>query len=137
MVQVKRATPQQLGEATLEAVALTMMADGDLATAEAALLARMGHTPIFQAIPDPRAVLKAALQRLMHTGLESALVPVTQKVQAPEDREIILATCLAMAAADGRIRDTETRVLRMLRSFLNVPEARARALAGPIAGIFS
>jgi tellurite resistance protein len=113
---------------------MTVIADGEFAAAEEALLRRFYAEPLFRGIADLSTVVRQAIDRCVKDGLDAALADVADELGSKDARETAFTTCVAAAAADGHITGTEARMLQRLRAAFRIPEKRARVLAGPIAG---
>jgi hypothetical protein len=125
---------ERLAEGILQAVTMTVIADGEFAAAEEALLRRFYAEPLFRGIGDLGAVVRDAIDRCVKDGLDAALSEVADDLGTQDARETAFTTCLAAAAADGHITSTEAHMLQRLRNAFRIPAKRARELAGPIAG---
>ena len=117
----------------LQAITITVIADGEFAKEEETLLARLASEPFFDQVPDVGAVVRQAVDRCMELGVDGALTRLAKDLPTGPARETAFAACLAAAAADGKITGSEARLLQQLRDAFGISDARARELAGPIA----
>lgn len=117
----------------LQAITITVIADGEFAAEEEALLMRLASEPFFDQVADVGAVVRQAVDRCMELGVDGALARLAKDLPTDAARETAFAACLAAAAADGKITGSEARLLQMLRDAFGISGARARELAGPIA----
>lgn len=117
----------------LQAITITVIADGEFASEEEALLRRLASEPFFDQVPDVGAVVRQAIDRCLEQGLEGALARLAKDLPTAAARETAFAACLAAAAADGKITGSEARLLQQLRDAFRISDSRARELAGPIA----
>lgn len=117
-----RTYPVNSPSAAARIVALTMLADGDLATAEIEALQRAGGCERLGLTPDQmHGVLHALCEDMLEgarvTGTEAcevdthALARLLGEVDDAALRQRVLALCLAVAEADERISDSEALVL--------------------------
>jgi tellurite resistance protein len=126
----------EVAETILQAVTITVIADGDFASEEEALLRRLAAEPLFHRVKNVTQVVKSAVDRCIKDGLDAALAALAKRLPSAAERETAFATCLAAAAADGKITSTEARLLQTLKSAFQISDQRVRALAGPISEIF-
>ena len=139
--KTKRALPKKksstsghrIASTILQAITITVIADGEFASEEEELLVRLAKEPFFDQVPDVGAVVRQAVDRCLQLGLEGALTRLAKDLPTSAARETAFAACLAAAAADGKITGSEARLLGQLRDAFSIPEPRARELAGPIA----
>lgn len=138
--KTKRAAPKKksggghrIASTILQAITITVIADGEFASEEEELLVRLAKEPFFDQVPDVGAVVRQAVDRCLELGLEGALKRLAKDLPTSAARETAFAACLAAAAADGKITGSEARLLGQLRDAFSIPEPRARELAGPIA----
>ena len=129
----KKGNGYRVASTILQAITITVIADGEFASEEEALLARLAKEPFFDQVPDVGAVVRQAVDRCLEMGLEGALARLAKDLPTSAARETAFAACLAAAAADGKITGSEARLLGQLRDAFEIPEPRARELAGPIA----
>lgn len=103
-------------------VALTMLADGELAPAEVEALQRPGGCELLGLTPGQmHGVLHALCEDMLEgarvTGSEAcevdthALARLLGEVDDPGLRQRVLALCLAVAEADEHVSDSESLVL--------------------------
>jgi len=127
---------KRVAETILQAVTITVIADGEFAKEEELLLRRLSAEPLFHQVRNVGGVIKEAVDRCIRDGLDAALATLAKQLPSKIERETAFATCLAAAAADGKITSTEARLLQALKAAFSISDARARDLAGPISEIF-
>src|ERR1051326_3140322 len=91
----------------LQAITITVIADGEFASEEEELLLRLAKEPFFDQVPDVGAVVRQAVDRCLEMGLEGALARLAKDLPTNASRETAFAACLAAAAADGKITGSE------------------------------
>jgi tellurite resistance protein len=128
-----KAGGHRVASTILQAITITVIADGEFAEEEETLLARLASEPFFDQVPDVGAVVRQAVDRCMELGVDGALLRLAKDLPTEPARETAFAACLAAAAADGKITGSEARLLQQLRDAFGISDARARELAGPIA----
>ena len=131
--RAKKSNAHRVASTILQAITITVIADGEFAAEEEALLRRLASEPFFDQVADVGAVVRQAIDRCIAQGIEGALARLAKDLPTTAARETAFAACLAAAAADGKITGSEARLLQQLRDAFRIPEARARELAGPIA----
>lgn len=123
---------EDVAEALLAAMTIAMIADGVIADSEHASLLRFASEPMFRGI-DVEALVDATIERCLGEGPGPVLEDVTAKLRTTHEREAALESCVAIVASDGRVTASEARMLRALCEALQIPIARAKVLAGPVA----
>src|SRR5439155_11787701 len=99
----KSSNGHRVASTILQAITITVIADGEFASEEEALLVRLAKEPFFDQVPDVGAVVRQAVDRCLELGLDGALARLAKDLPTSAARETAFAACLAAAAADGKI----------------------------------
>ncbi|MGM9513606.1 TerB family tellurite resistance protein [Roseateles sp. DB2] len=117
-----RSYPVNSPQAAARIVALTVLADGNIADAELELLDRLGaHDQLGLDRQALRALLDSVCEDLLSSGElqwadvcpvdERTLAHLMSEIQAPALRLKVLRLCVQLAEVDARIHDSESIVL--------------------------
>lgn len=127
--------PKGRGETLLCALTLAMIADGEIAPSEIGILLRFAREPLFKGV-DAKRVIEETIRRCIDEGPDSMFDEIGKVLETKDDRETAFLACLAVTATDGKLTASEVRMLHVLRDALEISNARAKKLAGPVAAIF-
>ena len=123
------------GETLLCALTLAMIADGEIAPSEIGILLRFAKEPLFKGV-DAKRVIEETIRRCIDQGPDLMFDEIGKTLTTKDDRETAFLACLAVTATDGKLTASEVRMLHVLRDALEISNARAKKLAGPVAAIF-
>jgi uncharacterized tellurite resistance protein B-like protein len=121
----------QVGSTLLAAMSVAMIADGVIAPAERALLMQLAREGLFGDI-DVDSVIQRAIERCVEEGRDVLLGELADELRSDDEREAMFSACIAIVATDGKITESEARMLRSLYDLLELPRARLDELAGPL-----
>lgn len=127
---------KELGETLLRAITVAIIADGEIAEAEERLLNRLAKAPLFKDLNGPK-IVAATIKQVIVTGPDRIFAEIAEKLTTKDERETAFASCLAATTSDGKLTASEVRMLHALKDAFSLSTARAKALAGPAAAIFS
>jgi tellurite resistance protein len=123
------------GETLLCALTLAMVSDGEIAPSEIGILLRFAKEPLFKGV-DAKRVIEETIRRCIDQGPDLMFDEIGKTLTTKDDRETAFLACLAVTATDGKLTASEVRMLHVLRDALEISNARAKKLAGPVAAIF-
>ena len=137
-----RSYPRNSPEAAARIVALVLIADGQMCSAEVAVLRALGAELALGLEPHllPHIVYTLS-EELLAGGAkpgayldhidDEALARLMAEVADPALQQTVLRLALATARADGRLADGEALVMRAVRQHWNLPEGEQPGVRKP------